>query len=76
MSTAPLTTLERLHAALAEAMLEELEKGDLTAAHWSAISKFLKDNGIDSLGGLGDDEQDAFARLTQRAREAISNMHN
>lgn len=76
MSKAPQTLLEKLHGALAQAMLDALEAGEVTAAHWSAISKFLKENGIDSLGGLGGDPNDAFAKLVQRAQEATSNMRN
>lgn len=68
--------LEQLHDALAAQMLKELGgEVPLTASHWSAIAKFLKDNGIDSLGDV-DDPSDAFAKLVRRAQEATSNMTN
>ncbi|UFS66934.1 hypothetical protein LO749_20795 [Paracoccus denitrificans] len=74
MSKAPQEILEALHGAIAQDMLNLIQQGGATAAHWSAIAKFLKDNGIDSLGGMGDNEQDAFAKLVAKAREITSGM--
>ncbi len=50
MSKASRTTLEDLHAAMAEAMQKKLDEGSATASDFETMRKFLLDNGINSDG--------------------------
>lgn len=49
MSKATEATLDALHGAVAQALLDRIERGEATAADIAAAAKFLKDNGVSRL---------------------------
>jgi hypothetical protein len=48
----------------------------LTAAEWTAIAKFLKDNGIDSAADEQPGASDPFAALVHRATQSVAGIKN
>lgn len=48
--TASKEVLEALHSALADELKRRIETGEATAADLSAAIKFLKDNGVETIG--------------------------
>ena len=63
--------LAQLHNLLAQDMLSRLQAGDLKATDWVAISKFLKDNGVDALTVDTAPNEDAFEALFSAAQKSI-----
>lgn len=63
--------LAQIHNLLAQNMLDRLRDGDLKATDWAAISKFLKDNGVDALTADKSPEEDAFEALFAEAQRKI-----
>lgn len=49
--TATKELLEALHGVVADELKRRIEAGEATAADISAAIKFLKDNGIEAIGG-------------------------
>lgn len=72
MSKATEELLARIHAKMAEAMLEKLESGEAEAKDWAVIVKFLKDNNIDVAPGAGGDNESALERLIKAAQQSHS----
>lgn len=68
---APKDVLHALHARLAESMADALSSGEVSPAGWSAISKFLRDNGVVAAIGLEGEADDKFADLVKRANALI-----
>ena len=64
--------LERIHALVAQAMLDKLESGEAEAKDWAVIIKFLQQNGIDALTDPNKAADDAFTRLMAKAQESIA----
>lgn len=75
MSRATSDLLERLHALIAQDMLNRLEAGECEAKDWAVIVKFLKDNGIDGIATDADEAEAAFDRLVKAAQQSIGSIH-
>lgn len=70
MSKATDELLSTLHGLLAEDMANALREGGVGAAQWSAIAKFLKDNGIQAIPtGDTDNPLDALMKAAQESLE-------
>lgn len=65
--------LSTMHGKLAEDMLARLEGGEATAAEWTAIIRFLKDNGVDAIANPQTPES-AFDEIARRAMESINDV--
>ncbi len=76
MSRASSDILDRLHALIAQDMLNRLQAGNCEAKDWAVIVKFLKDNGIDSLITDDADAVTAFDNLVRAAQQSIGSMHS
>lgn len=70
-SLADTSLLHQIHNLLAQNMLFRLQEGDLKANDWTAIGKFLKDNGIDALGTTKTDDESGFQALLEEANKRI-----
>ena len=63
--------LEKIHAKLAEDMLDLLNSGNAEAKDWAVIVKFLKDNNIDAIPSNADSNS-AFDKLVEQAKNSIN----
>lgn len=63
--------LEKIHTLLAKDMLQRLEEGGLEAKDWTAIAKFIKDNGVDLTQANIKSDEDVFGSLVKEAETAL-----